>query len=38
MSPVSSKETLTEMAIERMTSEIVNGVLPPEQKLLVADL
>jgi len=38
MPPVSSKETLTEMAIERMTSEIVNGVLPPERKLLVADL
>lgn len=38
MPVVSSKETLTEQAIERLTAEIIKGVLPPERKLLVAEL
>lgn len=38
MPPITSKETLTEQAIERLTTEIVSGALPPERKLLVADL
>lgn len=34
----SSKETLTEVAIQRLTNDIVEGVLVPEQKLLIAEL
>lgn len=33
-----SKETLTEVAIQRLTADIVDGVLAPQQKLLMADL
>jgi GntR family transcriptional regulator, carbon starvation induced regulator len=33
-----SKETLTEIAVERLTADIVDGVFPPERKLLMADL
>jgi GntR family transcriptional regulator, carbon starvation induced regulator len=33
-----AKETLTEVAIQRLTADIVDGVLAPEQKLLIADL
>jgi GntR family carbon starvation induced transcriptional regulator len=33
-----TKETLTEVAIQRLTADIVDGVLVPEQKLLIADL
>jgi GntR family transcriptional regulator, carbon starvation induced regulator len=33
-----TKETLTEVAIQRLTADIVDGVLVPEQKLLMADL
>ena len=33
-----SKETLTEVAIQRLTTDIVEGVLLPEQKLLIAEL
>lgn len=33
-----SRETLTEVAVERLTTDIVNGVLPPDKKLLIADL
>lgn len=32
------KETLTEIAIQRLTADIVDGGLEPEQKLLMADL
>lgn len=38
MSEENPKETLTEQAIEQLTADIVNGRLPPEQKLLIADL
>jgi GntR family transcriptional regulator, carbon starvation induced regulator len=34
----SAKETLTEVAIQRLTADIVDGVLVPEQKLLIAEL
>lgn len=34
----SAKETLTEVAVQRLTADIVDGVLEPEQKLLIADL
>ncbi|GAB4060364.1 FCD domain-containing protein [Uliginosibacterium sediminicola] len=30
--------TLTEIAVERLSADIVNGVLVPEQKLLIAEL
>lgn len=38
MQEPASKETLTEVAIQRLTADIVDGVLVPRQKLLMADL
>lgn len=38
MEETSAKETLTDIAIQRLTADIVDGVLAPEQKLLMADL
>lgn len=38
MKEAESKETLTEVAVERLTADIVNGVLSPDKKLLIADL
>jgi GntR family carbon starvation induced transcriptional regulator len=38
MEDILTKETLTEVAILRITADIVDGVLEPEQKLLMADL
>lgn len=38
MKEAESRETLTEVAVERLTADIVNGVLPPDRKLLIADL
>lgn len=34
----SSKGTLTEVAVERLSADIVDGIFPPERKLLMADL
>lgn len=38
MDDAASKETLTEVAMQRLTADIVDGVLAPEQKLLMAEL
>lgn len=38
MQEPASKETLTEVAIQRLTADIVDGILVPRQKLLMADL
>lgn len=38
MKDTEAKETLIEVAVERLTADIISGVLPPEKKLQIADL
>lgn len=38
MKDTEAKETLIEVAVERLTADIISGALPPEKKLQIADL
>jgi DNA-binding GntR family transcriptional regulator len=38
MKDTETKETLIEVAVERLTADIISGALPPEKKLQIADL
>jgi DNA-binding GntR family transcriptional regulator len=38
MKDTEAKETLIEVAVERLTADIISGALPPDKKLQIADL